>query len=222
MRPPTPARSPIPPTAHRTVRTSDRAVSAPSNIQPAPDTPQPAWIPVRAEPAPGLNRGTAVRGLLSTLRGPVHIAPSGRRQGQCSDAMTCLRSPPPLPPPSLVRPSVMPAPLRHSCAPSVIPAPPPPRPHPPSSLVRPLHHSYAPSVIPAKAGIHATPNTRPQPHPPAGPPHRPHKRSGRLAAVKHPTCAPCNSAHLDSCLRRTDGGTVPNGPFSSPYPPRTP
>ena len=39
-------------------------------------------------------------------------------------------------------------PVRHSCAPSITPAPPP-------SFLRPLRHSCVPSVIPAEAGIQA-------------------------------------------------------------------
>ena len=38
----------MPPTAHRTVRTRDRTVPAPSNIQPTLGTPQSAWIPACA------------------------------------------------------------------------------------------------------------------------------------------------------------------------------
>ena len=59
---PTPARSTMPPTAHRTVRTRDRTVPAPSNIQPTLGTPQSAWIPACAgmtEGSAGVTEGSA-------------------------------------------------------------------------------------------------------------------------------------------------------------------
>ena len=52
-------------------------------------------------------------------------------------------------------------------------------------------------------------NTRPQHHPPDGPPIRPHARSDRPSAVEYPTYARHPSVRLDSCLRRNDGGAAP-------------
>ncbi len=119
---------------------------------------------------------------------------------------------PALPPP-------LPRPLRHARLP-------PPCPHPSVMPALPLHHSYAPSVIPAKAGIHATPNTRPQPHTPDGPPHRPHKRSGRLGAVEHPTCAPTPLRHArtppPSLLRPLRHSCEGRNPCDPQHPPAAP
>ena len=56
---------------------------------------------------------------------------------------SCAPSVIPAPPPSFPRP------LHHSCTPSIIPAPPSVIPAHPPSFRRPLRHSRAPSIIPA-------------------------------------------------------------------------
>ena len=85
--------------------------------------------------------------------------------------------------------------FRHSCAPSVIPAPPP-------SFLRPLRHSCAPSVIPAEAGIHAT--AQPCDEPPSAIPILPPFPSFRHS---HPSAIP---APPPSFLRRQESTRPPN------------
>ena len=95
------------------------------------------------------------------------------------------------------RPSQRRAPFptfRHSCVPSVIPAPPP-------SFLRPLRHSCAPFVIPAEAGIQAICAGQGLSQCSTAPDH-PRGSGGPSAGWR---LVARLGGRMDSCLRRNDG-----------------
>ena len=194
-----------PPDGPPSVRTRDRTVPAPSNIQPTLGAPQSAWIPACAGMTEGSAGSEGIAGATEGVRSDLTEEGPRPKRSKARCRPHTQRNSSPHSACEIASPT-NPAPAQLCAARAVPLAPGQIIPISRRGICVLLSHPCAPPSFLRRQESMRPSNTRPQHHAPDGPPNRPHARSDRPSAVEHPTYARRPSVRLDSCLRRNDGG----------------